>query len=75
MMYREFLGRRSRRGVGGHSTRSTRPEDTAPRAASGEGGAGLRRRLDGAELVAQVPALPAPQRHSPVEADAGEGRA
>jgi hypothetical protein len=37
-----FLGRRSRCGAGGHSTGSTGPESTVPRAASGGGGAGLR---------------------------------
>jgi hypothetical protein len=37
-----FLGRRSRRVAGGHSTSSTGLESTAPRAASGAGGDGLR---------------------------------
>jgi hypothetical protein len=39
---RAFLGRRSRRGAGGHSIRNTGPESTVPRAVPGGGGAGLR---------------------------------
>jgi hypothetical protein len=39
---REFLGRRSRCGVGGDSMGYTGPEGTVPRAASGAGEAGLR---------------------------------
>ena len=37
-----FLGRRSRCGAGGHSTRGTGPESPVPRAASGGRGARLR---------------------------------
>ena len=40
---RAFLGRRSRCGAGGHSTRGRGPEGTVPRAASGGRGARLRR--------------------------------
>jgi hypothetical protein len=39
---RAFLGRRSRCEAGGHSTRGTGLESLVPRAASGDGGAGLR---------------------------------
>ena len=39
---RAFLGRRGRRGAGGHSMGDTGPESTVRRAASGGGGAGLR---------------------------------
>jgi hypothetical protein len=40
---RAFLGRRSRNGAGGHSTRGTGPEGTVPRAAAGGRGGRLRR--------------------------------
>ncbi len=39
---RAFLGRRSRCGAGGHSTRGTGPQSLVPRASSGGGGAGRR---------------------------------
>ena len=45
---RAFLGRRSQCAAGGNSVSNTGPESRVPRAAPGEGGAGLRQAGAGA---------------------------